>query len=232
MEQKALEYLITDPLLHMDMLEAVRHREADILYARRDGVLIFHRECGAYMLSADSEESAGRIAARITHGENIVLHQRFLIGELSRRLSLPHAMPCHQAAWMKETPVPGPESEAEIRPLGMEDLPSVLEHYAIIQDESYISSRIRAGMLGIYKGGALAGFIGTHPEGSIGMLEIFPGYRRHGLAFLLESEMIRRRQAQGRVPFAQIQEGNAASVALHVKLGMEVTGGASVTWLF
>lgn len=34
------------------------------------------------------------------------------------------------------------------------------------------------------------------------MLEVFPAYRRRGLAFLLESDMMRRRQVLSRVPFA------------------------------
>jgi tRNA (guanine37-N1)-methyltransferase len=232
MEQKALDCLMKNRLLHMDMLEALRHGEADILYAGGDGVLIFHTECEAYMLSAVSEESAEHITAHLTHAVNIVLHQPYLREELARHFSLQYAMPCHQAAWMRETPVPAPEAEADIRPLGMENFPAVFEHYTNIPDEAYIRSRIRAGMLGIYIKGQLAGFIGTHPEGSMGMLEVFPGYRRRGLAYRLENEMMRRRQAQGRVPFAQIMAGNAASVALHIKLGMEVTPDAPVTWLF
>jgi tRNA (guanine37-N1)-methyltransferase len=120
----------------------------------------------------------------------------------------------------------------DIRPLTQADLPFVRAHYDNISDEEYLLERLRAGMLGVYVEDGLAGFIGTHTEGTIGLLEILPAYRRRGLAFALEGAMMRRQQALGRVPYAQIKEGNEASLQLHRKLGMEITPEASVLWLY
>lgn len=232
MQLEAQKYLEKDRLLHMDMLEPLRLKEAQVKYAGGDGVLIYHIPGGIYMLSAASEESAKRISSLVDFTPLMVLHQPYLKEELMRRLSLNHTMPCHQAAWMKEEPVPALDECIDIRPLSMAELPSVIQHYTNIPDEQYIRERLQAGMLGIYVEGKLAGFIGTHPEGSIGLLEVFPAYRRQGLAYQLETAMMLHQQSLGRIPYAQIKEGNDASVALHRKLGMEITQEASICWLY
>ena len=42
----------------------------------------------------------------------------------------------------------------------------------------YVAERLAAGaMTGAFLDGVLAGFIGIHEEGSIGMLEVLPAYR-------------------------------------------------------
>ncbi len=232
MEQEARKYLEKDKLLHIDMLEPLRLKEAKILYAGEDGVLIYQIPGGIHMLSAASEESARRISALMENASLIVLHQPYLRNELMHRFSLKRTMFCHQAAWMKDTPVPAQDNDADIRPLTVSDFTVVSQHYVSLPDEQYIRSRLEAGMLGIYMNGDLAGFIGTHPEGTIGLLEILPAYRRLGLAFQLEIAMMHRQQAQGRIPYAQIIEGNAASIALHKKLGMEVMQEPSLCWLY
>jgi tRNA (guanine37-N1)-methyltransferase len=122
--------------------------------------------------------------------------------------------------------------DADIRPLTEAELPIVQKYYHAVDGPENVKERLKAGMLGIYVGGELAGFIGTHPEGSIGLLEVLPSFRRRGLAFLLESAMMRNQQTLGRVPYAHIRLGNEASIALHKKLGMEVTEKASLCWLY
>lgn len=227
----ATEYLEQDKLLHIDMLEPLRLKEAELIRAGEDGVLIHHQVANAYMMSAASKEAAKELAGAIPAVSMLVLHQSFLWEELMRRFGLTRQMFCHQAAWLSALPVPESPG-ADIRPLTLLDLPAVLRHYTNIPDERYIRERIETGMLGIYENGELAGFIGIHEEGSIGMLEILPDHRRRGLAFKLEMAMMRKQQSLGRVPYAQIKAGNEASLRLHQKLGMAVTQAAPLCWLF
>ncbi|MBQ3898399.1 MAG: GNAT family N-acetyltransferase, partial [Lachnospiraceae bacterium] len=83
---------------------------------------------------------------------------------------------------------------------------------------------------GIFENGEIAGFIGCHGEGSIGMLYIDEKYRHKGYAADLESFMFNRDLEHGRIPYGQVVLGNEASVKLQEKIG--VYGGDKVlTWL-
>lgn len=68
--------------------------------------------------------------------------------------------------------------------------------------------------------GELAGFIGMHNEGSLGMLEVLPPFRRQGVAAALEADAVNRLLQKGFTPYAHIIEGNGASIQLQEKLGL------------
>lgn len=81
------------------------------------------------------------------------------------------------------------------------------------------------------KSGEFVGFIGRHPEGSMGLLQVFPEYRRQGYGEELESFMINRFLEEGRVPYAHIIVDNEKSMNLQKKLGYEVAD-KKIYWLF
>ena len=64
----------------------------------------------------------------------------------------------------------------------------------------------------------------------MGMLEVFPPYRGHGLGLALESFQINRYLSQGRVPFDQVIVGNEKSMSLQKKVGMELSKD-TMSWL-
>lgn len=108
----------------------------------------------------------------------------------------------------------------------------VFEHYHMAPGRDYVAERLAAGaMTGAFLDGVLAGFIGIHEEGSIGMLEVLPAYRRRGLGYALEAGAIRRALKEGAIPYCQVIEGNTASMELQKKLGLEFSDGF-VYWLF
>ena len=85
-------------------------------------------------------------------------------------------------------------------------------------------------MLGAYAQGVLAGFIGEHTEGAMGLLHVMPEYRRRGVGFALERAAIRHTMLRGYTPYGQVFEDNAASHALQKRLGMTRSEGP-VLWL-
>ncbi len=88
------------------------------------------------------------------------------------------------------------------------------------EDYKYIERRIHAGCVtGLYAGRTLAGFAGIHEAGSMGMLYIYPRFRRQGLAKLLVGSNINKQLQDGSIPFVHITEGNEASEQLHQSLG-------------
>ena len=68
--------------------------------------------------------------------------------------------------------------------------------------------------------GAFVGYMGIHTDGSMGMLAVFPDYRRLGYAEELERFILSKILAEGRTPFCQIAPDNAASLTLQQKLGL------------
>ena len=83
--------------------------------------------------------------------------------------------------------------------MGEEWAPYVCEHYSKsdIGGLEHIRQAIGAGMLGAFVDGTLAGFAGFHGEGSIGLLEVLPAYRRRGLGEALLRGAVRLRWSWG-----------------------------------
>ena len=177
----------------------------------------------------------GTILSDILDGETLCRHVRELGLEecdqycvrshdaadaISRAFGLPGQQPCVQAVYLKEEP---PKLEpCDIRLLGQEYAEFLAAHYHPEENNlAYLRERISAGrMWGLFEGENLAGFIGMHTEGSMGLLEILPEYRRRGYGYLLEGSLIRLHLERGWVPFCHVVEGNDASMHLQEKLGM------------
>lgn len=228
---QAMEYLTKDPVLHADMLGCVRRGSAHILAASGAGVLLYDETSGTHMFSAQSGVSARKMLAGLDSSELFVAHQEFCAAAAEEKFGLHDRMPVCNAAYLQNGPIPENGSPAEIRPLDESFLPFVSEHYQNIPDEEYLLGRLRAGvMFGAFVEGEPAGFIGMHEEGSMGMLEVLPRFRRRGIARMLETYQVNRLLKAGAVPYAQIKAGNAASVELHRKLGFRLSA-ASICWL-
>ena len=90
---------------------------------------------------------------------------------------------------------------------------------------------VERGLLGAFVDGAPAGFVGFHDEGSIGMLEVLPEYRRRGLGEALEAGAVRLALSRGQYAFGQVETENAASLALQKKVGLELSD-RELFWLF
>lgn len=109
----------------------------------------------------------------------------------------------------------------EIRQLTMEHFPIVSSVYRTVDDGDYVRDRIEKGAVyGAFSDGELAGFIGVHSEGSIGLLEVLPEYRRRGIAMALETWLSNRFIEHGMTPYGQIVTGNEGSCALQRRLGL------------
>lgn len=108
-----------------------------------------------------------------------------------------------------------------IKPLTLADVPVVEEHYALLSPAE-IRRHVADGWVwgGYNEQGELVGFIGEHDEASMGMLEVFPQYRRHGYARELQGASINRLLAAGRIPYSQVALDNVASRALQRSTNM------------
>ena len=75
------------------------------------------------------------------------------------------------------------------------------------------------------------GFIGEHLEGSMGLLYIFPEYRRKGFGTVLETYLIAKTMEDGYIPFGQVEKDNLRSLSLQKKIGM-TTSDNLIVWMW
>lgn len=231
--EAAQAYLNQNKLLYLNMLEVLRRGTAELLYAGEDGVLLYDRGVEGWMLSARDRGALDRFMPYLEGSHVVVGHEMWYRDELARRLGLWKETPCFQAAWMQEDPPDLPDFSGELRLLGPEYLSLVQTHYskADLAGEPQIRAAIGRGMLGAFVDGALAGFVGIHEEGSIGLLEVLPAFRRRGLGEVLLLGAVRLALSRGQYAFGQVLIDNEPSLALQKKAGMTLSQDV-LYWLF
>lgn len=232
-EGKALSWLLKKKIAHMDMIEVIRRGQAELLCGEEEGVLLRDVPSGAYMMSAADEDMGERLLSLIPRGLKdglYVAHQEFLKESICRRFKGSVINTCVQAVYTRKTPLEE-DSRFCIKTLDTSYLEEVYFHYHAVHDKVYLEERLRSGMMyGAFADGKLAGFIGMHAEGSMGILEVFEEFRRQGIAEALERHLINRILEKGWVPFCQIFTDNEASVKLQQKLGLRI-GRDTVYWI-
>lgn len=220
----AMRRLASLGALTVDMREAfIRDNAAGLDYCSEDAILLRHR-CGVHMLWAatvgdglNALKAAEGISCCVAHGRPAMEAMR------QSRPDFIVDRPCLQycLASRDKLPVSG---AVKIRPLMISEAGTVIEHYAMEGDIEHVRGIIREGkMFGAVKDGELAAFIGLHSDGSIGMLEVFPEYRRMGIGAELENFMMNYQLDRGWMPYGQVYTDNTASLKLQSKLGLSVS---------
>ena len=222
MYTQALKYLNEEMMANIAMIEAIHRYNAEILSAERGAVLLREKNSGAYMLYA-KEFEPGEVLLRLLLEREDLRELSVTRADLCRRaeelLGLRLDFEYYHVAYL-ENKAPEPAGRLEIRTPPEELADVIADHYEYLNRDQVIAHIRREHLFGGFIGDKLVGFIGEHPEGSIGILEVLPEYRRHGYAYDLESFMIDRHFNQGKIPFAQIFTDNEKSLSLQRKLGM------------
>ena len=149
--------------------------------------------------------------------------------EAFERYGYSEKLECYQVAYFGEKPRPG--TGLTVRTAGEGDFPMLTESYRMISPEELAKVVARGDILiGFYQGRPV-GFVGEHLEGSMGLLYVFPEYRRRGFGTLLQMHQIARTMEAGFIPFGQVEKDNLKSLNLQKKLGMTVSDNL-IVWMW
>lgn len=252
-------FIAKNPVLYADMADMLRTRKCRMIYAREDGVFFrdddgFY-ENGTYVFAAKNETAARKIlllfpeeyenvknSAFVCHGKKQAEFCRSFFG-------FDRVTECYQVTYTPPAPLPL-KGALRFEKAGEKQLQTIIDTYALESPDTLrklvaakkincayatdASERAdgeenQAGASGGIKE-HFVGYIGQHPEGSMGLLLIFPEYRRHGYAEELESYQINEIRAEGRTPYAHIITDNFKSISLQKKLGANVADDL-VIWM-
>lgn len=136
---------------------------------------------------------------------------------------------CKTFAYLAPMP-PLPDGAVDIKRLAPSLAETVREAYAKHGAAGYTTEQVAAlmrdkGIFGAIADGKLAGFVGRHTDGNMGMLEVFEPFRRRGIGIALAEFMIAYVMTFGRTPICDVFTDNAASLAMQTKLGMTAAHG-------
>ena len=137
------------------------------------------------------------------------------------------SMPCKTFAYKQAMPpmVSAPKGVVikRLAPTLAETVFSKYNKYYTV-DELAELMRVK-GVFGAISDGALAGFIGMHADGNIGIFVVDERFRRRGIGSALERFMINYIKTFGRVPTLDVFADNEPSIKMQQSLGMTEASG-------
>ncbi len=223
--------LSKDPLLYANMANALRRGSARILEDSEEGLFLYDPSCHLYLMTAPTALGMEWLQKHENRGYTLmVLYDDALIGFAAERYGLTVDEKCKQLVWTSELPPEG-EQTLLLRIAEAADSRLCMDIYRNSSEEDILASIEQGNIFLGYDGETLVGMVGIHMDGSMGMLEVLPPFRRRGFGTQLEKAMIRRQLAAGQIPYGQVYLSNAASFALQESIGMECSRG-TLTWLF
>ena len=233
MTRKLPPFLLADIPLYAGFIQLYLRDTVLPLEESGSGVFIQDTKGVSYMLAADDVETAAAWLERhrdrrydlvMAVGEDVAACVRKMLG-------LTETIEVYQAIYTKQEP-PDMERRLRLVPAGPVDMGFIRQHYSTLDDDE-LGQIIRNRELYLaFDKDEPVGFIGQHLEGSMGLLEILPPYRRRGLGAELECFMIGKMLEQGLLPYCQFETGNLASRRLQEKLGLTVVDKKRIVWLF
>ena len=214
----------TDPALYADMDAYLHNGEWQIEYESQTALWLKWNR-GWLRVGAEFDlDEARRVISGLPEHNAIVIRGCEGIAETAKELGFTGCNPCKQVVYEGSAPFPV-STELLIRRPDRKDFPKFLESYHYGDEEELREDFEGPDFLGGYLGDEFVGYIGVHNDGSMGMLHVFPPYRRRGYADALYRTLINNQLKKGRTPFAQIIIDNEKSLRLQKKLGLRISDG-------
>jgi tRNA (guanine37-N1)-methyltransferase len=216
-KQKLIRLLSKEKRKNIPIMELLARGVGDILFWKGGNVLVSEKSRRTCMLLAESEEAAARLFELVPERTEWIFVSQPAVRDWLLAQNMKIWGQCSQYLYTARETLP--VRYREIRQLGMEHADYLKTHYHY-ETAEYLEQRLQAGvMYGAFAGERLVGFIGTHSEGSMGMLYVEQDFRRQGIARSLEAYCINRSIEKGWIPYGHVMNDNAVSAGLQEKMG-------------
>lgn len=227
--------MIPNDLHHIGMREPLLRGIARTVRDGPEGAIVRETASGEDSLLFVTADSPAHAEALVRYappeGRVVLSHEDFTARAFAAARGLTVHPPDILVVYEKKEPLPL-SGRFEIRPLTEDYAPRIAAVYEAISDPEYIRGRIAAGQcFGAFRDGQWAGFAGLHDDGTMGLLQIFPAFRRQGAAGDLVAYDVGYHLARGWTPYGHVHAGNEASLALQRKLGLTICG-EPVYWCY
>ena len=215
-----------DALSCVDMIDMLRKDESRLLYAGGEGVSVEYR--GLVTLASFIEDFTLILDRTGYEPDLMCVHDEEMRNHLIEKYGYENEEGCYSYSYYG---TPFDLEGFDFRTLDISYKDRIREVYTLASEESLLDDFSRGEVFGLFIDSRLAGFIGFHSEGSMGMLHVFEEGRKKGYGSLLEKYDINRALELGRIPYCHVFESNAASQALQAKLALK-KGKRKCWWLW
>lgn len=227
---KTEELFRSDPAFYADMEAYRRSGEWEIAHESPTALWLRWRRDRLHAIAAFDPAEARELLRKIPPKDAVVLRGCKGLDRIATEAGFNGCSPCRQALYESSNPIPV-RTALTIRHPDESDYPKVAESYHMIDADELRADFNRPDFLGAYLDRTFVGYIGVHNDGAMGMLYVFPPYRRHGYAEALCGALINRQLEKGRLPFAQILADNEESLRLQRKIGLSISAGP-IYWMW
>ena len=251
------EHLMKQKLLHIDMIEMINRGVAELVYEQEGQYLLRNLETGIYyysdLLQRETSlltvDMCGKLEATSYYEDTalLVVHSAEEVKRAEKELGMTLICGCFLATYTKKEKAsvsglyrpdgkPLENGNAQglvILPLGMEHCELVMEAHPDTE-ESYLEEQIVKGqMIGAFIDERLVGMAGYNDCGDIGLLYVYPQYRKRHIGKALLTCLVNQTLENGQIPYCMFEEGADDSEAVRKLLdsmGM-YTAKNEIFWL-
>lgn len=222
--EKALKILRKDKIRNANIMNFMRDYPIESVYIEGESVLVKGKSDKDWIyISSESESEFYELIKRLDSNEKyFAVLEDWMLLVLTKTRKIKWKLSCKKLIFTDSITLP----KISTNPVPL--LPSQAEYifikygYKNYTDIKYIEERIKKGpSFGIYDCDLLVGWIMSHDDGAIGLLQVMESHRRRGYANDLLLKMVEAMQLNGDIPFVQIEESNIASMSLVLKLGFK-----------
>lgn len=216
----ALEYLKKDYKKNCDLISflILPYIKYEFIYVSPKGVCFYIKNKDIHCISTDNKDISEQIVSLIDKCNNCACKTKWDYEAFNSKFKFRGVDECFQYIFKKDEKY---KHEENILKLNESHIDFIIKNYSQSISEKELKELMSIfTFYGYYiDKDTLAGFVGRHADGEIGLLEVLPQYQRKGIGRKLMNEIVNEDSEY--IPYTQVLITNNVSNIFHNKLGAE-----------